>query len=70
MDALILHSSFYMNTKSIEEKVWQSYAIPKMIQCCISKRGTALKNPSKFFSFKKKIGPKILESIRSFQSSH
>jgi len=39
MDALILHSSFYMHLKVIDEGVWQSYAIPKMIQCSLSKKG-------------------------------
>ena len=42
MDALILHSSFYMNLKSTDERVWQSYAIPEMIRCCLSKKGIVL----------------------------
>ncbi|CAB5369609.1 unnamed protein product [Rhizophagus irregularis] len=41
MDALILHSSFYMNMKNIDERIWQSYAIPQMIRCCLSKKELA-----------------------------
>ncbi|CAI2170120.1 17745_t:CDS:10 [Funneliformis geosporum] len=38
MNAFISHSSFYMNMKNIEDNIWHSYAIPKMIQCCLSKK--------------------------------
>ncbi|RIA82677.1 hypothetical protein C1645_809525 [Glomus cerebriforme] len=38
LDALISHSSNFMNMNNIDERVWQSYAIPQMIRCCLSKK--------------------------------